>query len=115
MKSRRIFDTAMRQRSMAWRIELLPVAEKELAKLDRPAAQRILVFVDQRIRAASDPRAVGEALVGKELGQFRKYRIDDYRLICSITDHRVLVTVVRRCASNRASKRGLSRQVNPCT
>ncbi len=80
---------------MAWRIEFLPVAEKELAKLDRPVAQHILAFLDQRVRAASDPRAIGEALVGSELRQFWKYRIGDYRLSCSIEDHRVLVTVVR--------------------
>ena len=80
---------------MVWRIEFLPVAEKELARLDRPVAQRILAFLDQRVRTAHDPRAVGEALVGKELGQFWKYRVGGYRLICSIEDHRVLVTVVR--------------------
>ncbi len=80
---------------MAWRIEFLPVAEKELAKLDRAVAQRILAFLDQRVRTARDPRAIGEVLVGKEFGQFWKYRVGDHRLICSIEDHRVLVTVVR--------------------
>ena len=80
---------------MVWRIEFLPVAEKELSRLDRPAAQRILAFLDQRVRTASDPRAIGEALVGKELGRFWKYRVGDYRLICAIEDRRVLVTVVR--------------------
>lgn len=80
---------------MAWQIEFLPVAEKELAKPDRAAAQRILAFLDQRVRHATDPRAIGEALVGKELGQFWKYRVGDYRLICSIEDRRVVVTVVR--------------------
>lgn len=80
---------------MAWRIEFLPVAEKELARLDRSTAQRILAFLDQRVRNASDPRAIGEALVGKELGQFWKYRVGDYRVICSIEDRLVLVTVVR--------------------
>ncbi len=80
---------------MAWRIEFLPVAEKELARLDLSVAQRILAFLDQRIRTASDPRAIGEALVGKQFGRFWKYRVDDYRLICSIEDHRVLLTVVR--------------------
>lgn len=80
---------------MGWQVEFLPVAEKELARLDRPAAQRILAFLDQRVRHATDPRAIGEALVGKELGHFWKYRVGDDRLICSIEDRRVLVTVVR--------------------
>ena len=78
----------------------MPVAEKELARLERPLVQRILAFLDQRVRSLGDPRATGEALVGKahlgeNLGQFWKYRVGDYRLICSIEDRRVLVTVVR--------------------
>lgn len=80
---------------MAWRIEFLPPAEKELARLDRPVAQRILAFLDQRVRPASDPRTIGEALAGRAFGQYWKYRVGDYRLICSIEDRRVLVTVVR--------------------
>ena len=80
---------------MAWRIEFLPAAEKELSRLGRAAAQRMLAFLDQRVRTAGDPRTIGKSLVGQEFGQFWKYRIGDYRLICSIEDHRVLVTVVR--------------------
>ena len=77
----------------------MPVAEKELARLDRPVVQRILAFLDQRVRSLGDPRATGEALVGKEFGQFWKYRVGEYRLICSIEDRRVLVTVV--CVAHR--------------
>jgi mRNA interferase RelE/StbE len=80
---------------MVWRIEFLPAAEKELAKLDRSVAQRILAFLDQRVRVAADPRSIGEALVGGKLGAFWKYRVGDYRLIVSIEDQRVLVNVVR--------------------
>lgn len=80
---------------MVWRVEFLPAAEKELAKLDRPVAQRILAFLDQRVQGAGDPRAVGEALTGSALGALWKYRVGDYRLICAIQDRRVLVTVVR--------------------
>jgi mRNA interferase RelE/StbE len=28
-----------------------------------------------------DPRAIGEALKGSELGEFWKYRVDDWRLV----------------------------------
>lgn len=80
---------------MVWRIEFLPAAEKELAKLDRPVAQRILAFLDQRVRPVDDPRSIGEALAGDKLGAFWKYRVGDYRLIVSIVDARVLVNVVR--------------------
>ncbi len=80
---------------MVWRVEFLPSAEKELAELDRPVAQRILAFLDQRVRSADDPRTIGQALSGDRLGHFWKYRVGDYRLIVAIEDRRVLVSVVR--------------------
>ena len=86
---------------MVWRIEFLPAAGKDLAKLDRPVAQRILAFLDQRIGPIDDPRSIGEALSGDKLGTFWKYRVGDYRLIVSIVDTRILVTVVR--VSHRSS------------
>lgn len=80
---------------MVWRVEFLPAAEKELSKLDRPVAQRILAFLDIRVHGTGDPRAVGEALTGTQLGSLWKYRVGDHRVICAIDDGRVLVTVVR--------------------
>ena len=89
---------------MVWRIEFLSSAEKQLAKLGRPIAQWLLALLDQRVRTAEDPRSIGEALTASELGAFWKYRVGDCRLICSIEDRRVLVTVVRiayRSAAHR--------------
>ncbi|MEO7855352.1 MAG: type II toxin-antitoxin system RelE/ParE family toxin [Rubrivivax sp.] len=80
---------------MAWTVELLPVAAKELRKLDRGVAQRLLKFLDARVRQAHDPREVGEALRGERPGVYWKYRVGDYRLICRIEDAQVLVLVVR--------------------
>jgi mRNA interferase RelE/StbE len=79
---------------MAWQIEFLPQAEKELAKLDKPVIERILRFLDERVRPAKDPRAIGEALRGEKLGKYWKYRVGDYRVICSIQDDRIVITVV---------------------
>lgn len=42
-----------------------------------------------------DPRGIGEALHGPELGSFWKYRVGDYRLICHIQDQRIAVLVLR--------------------
>ena len=47
---------------MAWRIEFEDAAVKELAKLDKPVARRILIFLRERVAALDDPRSVGEAL-----------------------------------------------------
>ena len=80
---------------MAWRIELARAAERELAKLDAPVTRRILKFLHERVAHLDNPRSIGEALRGKELGDFWKYRVGDYRIICSIEDEEVLVLVLR--------------------
>ena len=80
---------------MVWRIEISQTAEKQLAKLDRVVARRIVAFLRDRVSVMDDPRAIGEALKGSELGEFRKYRVDDWRLICRIEDSHITITVIR--------------------
>jgi len=80
---------------LAWRIEFDPAAAKELAKLDKPVARRITAFLGQRVATLADPRSLGEALRGDELGQFWKYRLGDYRIIARIVDKRVVIVVLR--------------------
>lgn len=80
---------------MAWRIEITQTVEKQLAKLDRPVARRIVTFLRERVAASADPRSLGEALKGSELGEYRKYRVGDWRLICQIEDARITVVVLR--------------------
>jgi mRNA interferase RelE/StbE len=38
---------------------------------------------------------IGEARKGSELGEFWKYGVGDWRLICRIEDTRITITVVR--------------------
>ena len=80
---------------MVWTVEFHADAAKDLRRLDRAIAQRLLKFLDQRVRQSEDPRAIGEALRGERLGAYWKYRVGDYRLICRIEDQQVVVTVVR--------------------
>ena len=80
---------------MAWRVELSATAARELAKLDPQMARRILKFLNERVAKLDDPRAIGKALTGPRLGEFRRYRVGDFRLICKIEDDRVLVLVLR--------------------
>lgn len=79
---------------MVWRIDISETAEKQLAKLDRPVAQRIRSFLRERVAVLDDPRNIGDALKGSELGEFWKYRIGDWRLICKIRDQQILITVL---------------------
>ena len=80
---------------MAWRVEFEDAALKELAKLDKPVARRILAFLRERVAALDDPRSVGEALKGSKLGEFWKYRVGDYRIVAHIEDKALRVLVLK--------------------
>lgn len=80
---------------MAWKIEFHSGAEKELAKVGSVATQRILRFLHDRVASLDNPRAIGQALQGSELGEFWKYRVGDYRVIARIEDSVVTIFVVR--------------------
>ncbi|MES2898967.1 MAG: type II toxin-antitoxin system RelE/ParE family toxin [Pseudomonadota bacterium] len=79
---------------MAWQIKVSASAEKQLAKLDRPVARRILAFLRERVAQLDDPRSVGEALPGSDLGEFWRYRIGDWRVICDMHNQQILITVL---------------------
>ena len=80
---------------MAWKVELTPLAEKTLDKLDPQIARRLLSFLHGRLAALDDPRSLGEALKGSALGEFWKYRVGDYRIIAGIEDKRLTIYVLR--------------------
>jgi mRNA interferase RelE/StbE len=80
---------------LAWTVEIDSGAKRDLAKLDPPVARRILKFLRERIASVADPRSIGAPLHGSKLGEFWKYRLGAYRLICSIEDRRLVVLVLR--------------------
>ena len=79
---------------MAWKVELAQTAEKELAKLDRKEARRIVTFLSERVAKADNPSSFGAPLKGP-LGQYWKYRVGNYRLICDIQDEKTTVLILR--------------------
>jgi len=80
---------------MTWSIEFGPKAQRQFERLDREVARRILRFLLERIAPLENPRAIGEALAGAELGSYWKYRVGDYRIIASIEDAVLRIVVVR--------------------
>jgi len=80
---------------MVWRIKFERSAERELSKLDKQIAKRILVFLHGRVATLEDPRNIGEALKGSTLGNFWKYRVGDYRVIAHLEDDELCILVVR--------------------
>lgn len=80
---------------MVWQIKFDDSAKKDLAKLDKQIARRITAFMRERVAPLDNPRVIGEALKGSELGEFWKYRVGDFRIIASIEDSAVRILVVR--------------------
>ena len=80
---------------MVWQIELDDVSKKQLAKLDKPVAKRIIEFLRLRLAQLENPRNLGAALQGAELGNYWKYRIGDYRVIAKINDDKLIILVLK--------------------
>jgi len=78
---------------LAWTIEFDASAAKELKGLDRSIQKRIIRFLRERIAPSDDPRTQGKALRG-DRGEFWRYRVGDYRLLCRIEDDVLIVLVV---------------------
>jgi mRNA interferase RelE/StbE len=79
---------------LAWAIEYAETAKKQLRKLDKPVARRIVDFMDERIAPSEDARVMGKALKGP-LGDLWRYRVGDYRLLCDIQDGVLTVLVLQ--------------------
>jgi mRNA interferase RelE/StbE len=79
---------------LAWRIEYAETAKKQLRKLDKLAARRIVDFMDERIAPCDDARELGNALKGS-LGDLWRYRVGDYRVLCDIQDGVLTVLVLQ--------------------
>lgn len=75
---------------MGWTINYSGRALKSLRKMDKQNARRIVDFLDSRIAPAADPRLFGKALKG-ELGEFWRYRVGDYRILCEIRDDELVI------------------------
>jgi len=79
---------------LAWTVSYTETARKQLKKLDRQIARRLIDFMDERVAAQADPRSTGQALTGPVLGSFWRYRVGDYRIICDIHDAVLCVLVI---------------------
>ena len=75
---------------MVWTINYSDRALKSLRKMDKQNARRIVDFMDLRIAVAADPRQSGKPLKG-ELGEFWRYRVGDYRILCEIRDDELVI------------------------
>jgi mRNA interferase RelE/StbE len=79
---------------LAGTIKYSDSARKQLYKLDRQSAMRILDDMDERILASSNPRANGKILTGPTLGSYWRYRVGSDRMICQIQDEVLCVLAI---------------------
>jgi mRNA interferase RelE/StbE len=78
--------------------------KKELAKLEKQAAKRIISFLRERLSVVDDPRTIGKALKGSKLGDFWRYRVGNYRIVCSIENSILKIIVIRIAHRKNAYK-----------
>ncbi len=79
---------------MAWTLRLSETGKRQLRKLDAGSAQAILRYLNRLLLETSDPRERGSGLRANLSGLWR-YRIGDYRVICSIEAHELVVLVLQ--------------------
>ena len=79
---------------MAWIINYTESALRQLKKLDKSIALRVLDYMDERVATIDDPRALGKSLVGPKLRAYWRYRVGNIRVICNIQDGEMCVLVI---------------------
>ncbi len=79
---------------MAWIVNYTESALRQLKKLDRSVALRVVDYMDERVATLEDPRALGKNIVGPKLGAYWRYRVGDIRVICNIQEGEMCVLVI---------------------
>jgi len=79
---------------LTWTIEYTATARRRLRKLDKQMARRIVDTMSERVAVLENPRNLGKALTGP-MGEFWRFRVGNYRVVCDIQDDVLRVLVVR--------------------
>ena len=75
---------------MSYSVETTSRFDRDFKKLDRYTQKMVKAWIQKNLVGCSDPRIHGKGLTSNRSGQWR-YRIGDYRLICSIEDDRLVI------------------------
>ena len=73
-----------------YNVELSDRFKREFRKLDKYTQKIIRAWIDRNLVDCENPGAHGKGLTANRSGQWR-YRVGDYRLICSIEDDRLVI------------------------
>lgn len=75
---------------MSFSVETTERFDREFKKLDRYTQRMIKGWIDKNLVGCENPRQHGKGLTANRSGQWR-YRIGDYRLICSIDEGKLVI------------------------
>ncbi len=78
---------------MPWIVQYSKLAEKQLSKLSPDIERRIRSFMEDRVAQRELPQAIAKQLSGAYEDRIR-YRVGDYRVVCQIRDHLLLILVI---------------------
>ncbi len=79
---------------MVWKIEFDVSAVKEFKKLDKNSQILIRNYLKDKVLTADHPTDLGKPLRHDKVGLWR-YRIDKFRIICSIENDRLTILVLK--------------------
>ena len=78
---------------MSYTVEVTSRFEKDFKKLDAYTKKFIRNWIDKNLQGCENPRLRGKPLSANLAGVWR-YRIGDYRLLCTIEDNRLIITAL---------------------
>lgn len=76
---------------MGWEIVFTKKAQKQIRDLDKSVQSRLKKAISEKLLV--NPLAYLEPLLG-DLGSYYKFRIGDYRLICSKEDEKLIIIII---------------------
>lgn len=78
---------------MIWTVRINSRVAKEIAKLPKDDRDTIADFLKDELPFMVNPKSKGEPLHGS-LKSFWKYRFGNYRIVCEIKKHEILIDVL---------------------
>lgn len=85
------------------KVRISESARRQIKKLDKPVRQQIIAFLEE-LQDIDNPHSRGKALTGALRGLWR-YRVGDYRLICSIEAGELIIMVLQVAHRSKVYKR----------
>ena len=76
-----------------YEIRVTPGFARSFKKFDKYTQKMLKNWISKNLEATENPREHGKQLTG-QLGEYWRYRIGDYRLICHIDDNELIILAI---------------------